>query len=45
MDKQRSNKIKMIQNKTMKALVYDGPGKIQLKDVPLPKSKKRPTYW
>lgn len=40
MDKQLSNKIKMVQTKTMKALVYDGPGKIQLKDVPLPKIEK-----
>ncbi|MGZ9733747.1 zinc-dependent alcohol dehydrogenase family protein [Flavobacterium sp. GNP002] len=30
----------MVQTKTMKALVYDGPGKIQLKDVPLPKIEK-----
>lgn len=40
MDKQQSNKSKMVQTKTMKALVYDGPGKIQLKDVPLPKIEK-----
>jgi len=31
----------MVQTKTMKALVYDGPGKIQLKDVPLPKIEKK----
>jgi alcohol dehydrogenase len=40
MDKQQSNKSKMVQTKTMKALVYDGPGKIQLKDVPLPTIEK-----
>ncbi|WP_413997864.1 zinc-dependent alcohol dehydrogenase family protein [Flavobacterium sp. W1B] len=30
----------MEQSKTMKALVYGGPGKIELKDVPLPKIEK-----
>jgi alcohol dehydrogenase len=40
MDKKQSKKSKMVQTKTMKALVYDGPGKIQLKDVPLPKIEK-----
>ena len=29
-----------VRTKTMKALVYDGPGKIKLKDVPLPKIEK-----
>lgn len=32
--------MKMKQTKTMKALVYDGPGKIELKEVPFPKIEK-----
>ena len=32
--------MKMKQTKTMKALVYDRPGKIELKEVPFPKIEK-----
>jgi len=33
MDKQQSNKSKMVQTKKMKAQIKDGPGKIKLKNV------------